>query len=483
MKRQGLILFLVCLFFGAGIAGSAAVAVEAPEGVETNLERGDFSENEYVSLKTVLIDSWWNSSEEGERPIASVLLDYRDPDYEDEPPEKVTIAFGVRDARKTGFISEIMGGVVSASGPFVFKWDMLDENGDKVPDGMYQVVMNITGEHYGDLLRGAVFPLYVTSGGPTLADEGISSRRATLEFGGAPEVRFTMSTIAAVAIAEFDGDGNEIGGGEMVMGPGKNTLKSDLTDKDSKPLKPGKYATRVTLSNPFGPDKEFTVRYTLEEAPPLELSISMKAPAELQVDEKTVIPYTVTINQNARVTLQHLSDGGAKNFIGNSGGKNPEFLLGKGTHEATWNRRPDAKSTSHYTKGSHWIRITAVTLAGERKAVDTHKVTLSAKPEAPRRPPAITLDLTPDHVVIGGRMQTKINYSLDLDARVRLALYDSASGKLLKDLVYGSAKKGKYSMDLGVGNLDEGNYRIELTVQNNHGTRKLTRILSIGWRR
>lgn len=483
MKRQGLILFLVCLFFGAGIAGSAAVAVEAPEGVETNLERGDFSENEYVSLKTVLIDSWWNSSEEGERPIASVLLDYRDPDYEDEPPEKVTIAFGVRDARKTGFISEIMGGVVSASGPFVFKWDMLDESGNKVPDGMYQVVMNITGEHYGDLVRGAVFPLYVTSGGPTLKDEGISSRRAVLEYGGAPEIRFTTSNINMVTVVDSDGDGNEFNTWESVMGPGTHTLKSDLTDKDSRPLKPGKYASRVTVSNPFGPEKEFIVRYTLDEPEPLEVSIALKAPAELQVDEKTAIPYTVTINQAARVTLEHLSDGGAKNYIGKSNEKKPDFLLAKGTHEASWNRRAGADGKAHYNKGSHWIRITAVSLAGEKKAADTRKVTLSAKPETPRRAPNVTLELSPDHVVIGGRMQTQIVYSLDLDAHVRLALYDSGSGKLLKDLVYGTAKKGKYSMDLGVGNLDEGNYRIELTARNNHGSRQSKKILSVGWRR
>lgn len=483
MRCPSIAKLLVCLFLAAGFACPTAMAVEIPEGLETNLESGDFSENEYVALKTVLVDSWWNSEQEEEKGIVALLLDYREPDYEDEPRERITIAFGVRDPKQKKFISKVMGGVVEASGPFVFKWDMRDEDGNKVPDGIYQVLMNITGEHYGDLVKAAIFPLYVTSGGPTLKDEGISSRRATLEFGGAPEIRFTTSNINMVTVVDFDDDGNEFNTWESVIGPGNHTLKSDLMNKDSGPLKPGKYGSRVTVDNPFGPEKEFVVRYTLDEPEPLEVSIKMKAPNQLQVDESTAIPYTVTINQNANVTLQHLSDGGAKHFIGKSNTKKPEFLLAKGTHEATWNRRPSADSTSHYNKGSHWLRITATSLTGEKKVVDTHKVTLSAKPEVPRRPPNITLELSPDHVVIGGRMQTQILYSLDMDARVRLALYDSSSGKLLKDLVYRNAKKGRYSMDLGVGNLDEGNYRIELTVQNNYGTRQLKKILSVGWRR
>lgn len=484
MPQLRVSLLAALLIMAAGVfAPLTAPAVEIPEGVETNLTAGDFGENEYVGLTKVVVEPWWNSGDDGERKIVEALLDYRKPDYEDEPPEKVSISFGVWDSKKKGLVSKVMGGTVQSSGPFEFKWNLRDENGDKLPDGIYRVVMNIKGEHYGDLLRNAGFPLYVTSGGPTLADEGISSRQGVLEYGGAPEIRFSTANINAVTAVDYDSEDNEFNRWESVFGPGKHTLKSDLTGKNSNALEPGKYSTKVTVANPFGPEKEFIVRYTLKEPEPLEVSIALGAGGKVQVDEKTTIPYTVTLNQNAMVTLQHLSDGGAKHYIGKSTAEKPEFLLAKGTHKTQWNRRPSSGGSAHYNKGNHWLRVTATSLTGEKKVADTGKVTLEAKPQTPKRPPNITLELDPDYVVMGGRMQTTITYSLDMDAKVRIALYDSSSGKLLKDIVYRQTKRGRYSVDLGVGNLDQGNYRIAMTAQNNFGKRESAKILSLGWRR
>lgn len=483
MKRRYSMMWAAWVSLAAIVCGATSQAVEIPDGIEANLQMGDFKDNEYVDLKTVYVEPWLDSEEDGEQTLVTVELDYQPPDYDDEPPEVVSIAFGVWDSKKKDLITKAMGGAVKSSGPFEFKWDLLDEDGNKVPDGIYRVVMNITGEHYGDLLRNAAFPIYITSGAPTLEGGAISSRQGVLEYGGAPEIRFATTNINNVAAITYDSDENEIGRWEDVLGPGKHMLKSDLKDNDSNPLTPGKYATRVVLSNPFGPDQDFIVRFTLHEPEPLELSVKMNAGKEMLVDEKTTIPFNVTVNQNAYVTIEHLSDGGAKNYIGKSNAEKPAFLLAKGSHDAQWNRRPTPDSTSHYTKGTHWIRVTAATLTGEKMVVDTHKITLQAKPQAPKRAPEITLTLSPDYVVIGGRMRTTIEYSLDLDARVRLALYDSSSGQLLKDLVYKNTKKGRYSMDLGVSNLEEGNYKIVLRVQNNHGHRELSRILSVGWRR
>ncbi len=483
MTRMKTFLFAAICFLAVGTPRPVALAVDVPEGIESNLATGNFGDNEYVGLKKVVVESWWNSEDDGERNIVEVLLDYRNPDHEDEPPEKVSIVFGVWDSKKKTLVSKAMGGSVKSSGPFEFTWDMRDEHGEKVPDGIYRVVMNITGEHYGDLLKDAGFPLYITSGGPTLTDEGISARQCVLEYGGAPEIRFTTANINTIVAVDYDDEDNELKRWESVFGAGNHTLKSDLKDKNSQALKPGKYAAKITVSNPFGPEKEFIVRYTLKEPEPLELSVAMGVKGEALVDEKTTIPYTVALNQNAMVTLQHLSEGGAKHYIGKSTPNAPEFLLAKGTHKTDWNRRPEPGSSSHYAKGTHWIRVTATSLTGEKKVVDSGKVSLKAKPQTPKRAPAITLELTPDYVVIGGRMQTTINYSLDMDANVRIALYDSSSGKLLKDIIYRQMKKGRYSTDLGVGNLDEGNYKIVMRAQNNYGKREASKILSLGWRR
>lgn len=482
MNRLSAFLFVACLFSAIAPAHRSASAVEIPDGIETNLQMGDFGENEYIGLETVLVEPWWNSQEEGERTLVEVELDYQEPDYEDEPMEKISIAFGVWDSKKKALITKAMGGSVQSSGPFEFKWDMRDQNGEKVPDGIYRVVMNITGEHYGDLLRNAGFPLYITSGGPTLENEGISTRQAVLEYDGAPVIKFTTTNINTVTAVDFDEDDNELGSWERVLGPDNHTLKSDLKDKDSEPFKPGKYGTRVTVSNPFGEAKEFVVRYTLREPDPLEASIELGADGQVMVDENTTIPYTITLNQNAYVILQHLSEGGANHYIGVSTAEKPAVLAAKGTYTNKWNRRPSADSNSHYTKGTHWLRITATSLTGEEVVAETGKVTLAAKPKEERRAPGIDLKLSPDHVVIGGRMQTTVTYSLDMDAHVRVALYHSGSNTAIKDLAYKQAKKGTYSIDLAIDSLEVGNYEIVFTATHRNGNRRISKILSVGWK-
>jgi hypothetical protein len=168
---------------------SAAGAVDVPPGIESNLILGEFADNKYVTLEKATSAAWVDKSAGEATELVEVRLAFREPDDPD-PAEKISIAFVALDQNMDKKISKIMGGTVRSSGRVAFAWDMLDAEGKPLADGVYKALMNITGDHHGDLLRAAVFPLYLTIGAPKADNAVISSREATLEYDGAPTLFF-----------------------------------------------------------------------------------------------------------------------------------------------------------------------------------------------------------------------------------------------------------------------------------------------------
>ena len=189
------------LIFSSATA-AAVRAVEIPDGVETNCSRGEFGQNKYVDLKLAMVEEWLDASGDGELPVAAVGLEFRKPTGGDQP-EKVETAFMVIDSNFDQ-ISPVIGGGVRSGGVAVFKWNGKERNGEKVKDGAYRVLMNITGERYGDLLRGAIFPLNLVTEPPVATNPEISPGTAALEYGGAPVLTFSTTGFGIAEVVESD---------------------------------------------------------------------------------------------------------------------------------------------------------------------------------------------------------------------------------------------------------------------------------------
>ena len=474
----------------------AARAVEIPEGVNANCVKGEFGENQYVDIRMALVEEWLDVREGGELPLAAVDLMFRKPQGGD-PPEKIETAFMITDG-KYHQISPILGGGVRESGMAVFKWDGRDREGKPAPDGAYKVVMNIKGERYGALLEGGVFPLNIVSAAPTVSEPRTSSRKAVLEHGGAPEFTFSSTGVGMAALVDLDADGNEVTRWEGMMPPGKHTLKSDLLDKDRQPLKPGKYTTRAVIVNPLGESEALDFEYELAAPPPLKAGVKLAAPAKLQVKGEDAIPFTVTLNQAAYVTLQHVGENGKTDFIGGSVSGEPAVLLPKGIHEYVWHRI-DTDEFERYETGTHWIRAIVKPFIGDAENIDSNRVALSPAPKPPERKkqaparqkaqpkrgiPNLKLSLEPDHVIIGGRMFVKVRYSFDQDSMIRVTVYDKR-GRVVRKLVDSGSDhigKGAYWKELNVEDYDYGSYKIVFEAINFYGERSASARLSVGWR-
>ncbi|MDR1533875.1 MAG: hypothetical protein LBU64_02060 [Planctomycetota bacterium] len=479
------------------LLASAAGAVEIPEGVQTNCARGEFGENQYVDLRLALVEEWLDVSGGGETAVAAVELEFRELQGGDRP-EKIETAFMVMDGEYNQ-ISPVLGGGVRDSGMAVFKWNGRDREGGPVPDGAYKVLMNIKGERYGSLLEGAVFPLNVVSAAPAVSEPRISSRKAVLEYGGAPTFTFVSAGVGMAILVDLDADGNEVSRWEGLMPPGKHTLESDLLNKDGKPYKPGKYLTRAVVANPLGESEALDFEYELAGPPPLEAAVTLKAPGSLAVKGDEAIPFIVTLNQPAYVELRHVGADGKTDLIGGSVSDEPAVLLGRGTHEYLWHRVDTAKF-EFYETGTHWVRAAVKTLAGDEAILDSNRVALSPapkppEPRTPARPPAkpqpkrgipnLKLTLAPEHVVIGGgRMIVKISYSLDQDSMIKVRIYDKR-GKLVRTAVDSRNEhvgKGSYWKEIDVENYDYGSYKVVFEAINFHGERAASKHFSVGWR-
>ena len=476
---------------------AAVRAVEVPDGVETNCVRGEFGENKYVDLKLAIVEEWLDVSDGGEFPVAAVGLEFREPTSGDQP-EKIETAFMVIDS---GFnqISPVIGGGVRSGGAVVFKWNGNDQNGEKVKDGAYRVLMNIKGERYGDLLHGAIFPLNVVTAPPVASNPVISSRKATLEYGGAPDLTFSTTGIGIAEVVESDADGNEASRWEGLVPSGTHTLQSDLTDANGDPFKPGEYTTRVVVRNTLGESDTLNFEYELIAPPPLKAGVKLGAPASLKVKDGDVVPFAVTLNQPAYVELRHVSDNGKIDFVGESVAGEEAVLLPKGTSEFVW-RRVDTDKFEFYETGTHWINAIVRSLSGEEIKIDSNRVALAPvpKPPAPKKNaspfpasqpkrgiPNLKLTLSPEHVVIGGgRMSVKASYSLDQDSMITLRVYDKR-GKLVKIMVNSRNEhidKGSYRKELDVEDFDYGTYKIVLEAINFYGKRTASKSFSVGWR-
>jgi hypothetical protein len=388
---------------------------------------------------------------------------------------------------------------VRSGGVAVFKWNGNDQNGEKVKDGAYRVLMNIKGERYGNLLLGGIFPLNLVTAPPIATNPVISSRKATLEYGGAPALTFSTVGIGVAEVVESDADGNEMSRWEGLVPSGKHTLQSNLTDTNGAPFKPGEYTTRVIVRNGLGESETLSFEYELIAPQPLKAGVKLGAPASLKVKAGDVVPFAVTLNQPAYVELRHMADNGNIDFVGESGAGKEAVLLPKGTSEFVW-RRVDTDKFEFYETGTHWINAVVRSLSGEEIKVDSDRVALSPapKPPAPKKNaspspaskpkrgiPNLKLTLKPDHVVIGGGlMVVKASYSLDQDSMITLRVYDKR-GKLVKTMVNSRNEhvdKGSYWKELDVEDFDYGAYKIVLEAINFYGKRTASKSFSVGWR-
>ena len=488
-------MFAIIIF--SSVMAAAARAVEVPDGVETNCARGEFGKNKYVDLKLAVVEEWLDASGGGEIPVAAVDLEFREPTGGDQP-EKIETAFMVIDS-DFNQLSPVIGGGVRSGGTVVFKWNGNDQNGEKVKDGAYRVLMNIKGERYGNLLLGAVFPLNVATAPPVAENPAISSRKATLEYGGAPALTFSTTGIGIAEVVESDAEGNAVSRWEGLVPSGKHTLRSDLTDANGAPFKPGEYTTRVVVRNALGESETLTFEYELIAPQPLKAGVKLNAPANLEVRDGDVVPFAVTLNQPAYVELRHVADNGKIDFVGESVAGEEAILLPKGTSEFVW-RRVDTDKFEFYETGAHWINAVVRSLSGEKIAIDSNRVALAPapKPPAPKKSaspspasqpkrgvPNLKLTLTPEHVVIGGgRMIVKASYSFDQDSMMTLRVYDKR-GKLVKTLVNSRNEhidKGSYGKELDVEDFDYGAYKIVLEAINFYGKRTASKSFSVGWR-
>lgn len=497
MKKRILGLACAALLL-MGLATSPARSVEIPDGIETNCQRGEFGQNKYANLKLAMVEEWLDASEEGELPVAAVELEFREPEGGDQP-EKVETAFMVMDS-KFNQISPVLGGGVRDSGMVVFKWDAKDKEGRRVKDGAYKVLMNIKGERHGELLMGAIFPLNLVSAPPAVSDAAISTRKAVLEYGGAPALTFTSTGFGLAMITDTDAEGNEVSHWEGPMPQGKHTLRSDLMDKDDKPFEPGQYTTRIVIKNTLGESEALTFEYELAAPPPLEAAVKLNAPANLKVKGDEAVPFTVTLNQPAYVELRHVADNGKIDFIGKSVEGRPSTLYPKGTHEFTW-LRIDTEEFERYETGTHWVQATIRTLAGGEDTIESNRVSLAPAPKPPEQKPRpqktpvkqeakrgipnLKLSFEPEHVVIGGgRMVVKVRYSLDQDSMIKLTVYDKR-GRVVKKLIDSQnehIKKGSYWKELDVEDFDYGAYKVVFEAVNFYGERNASGHFSVGWR-
>ena len=496
MEKKGLSLVWELVILSVLLAPSAG-AVEIPEGVQTNCARGQFGENQYVDLRMALVEEWLDLNGGGETAVAAVGLEFRKLQCGDHP-EKVETAFMVVDGKYTQ-ISPVLGGGVRDSGTAVFKWDGRDREGKLVPDGMYKVLMNIKGERYGSLLEGGVFPLNIVSSAPTVSEPRISSRKAVLEYGGAPTFTFVTTGVGVALLVDLDDGGNEVSRWEGMIPPGKHTLKPDLLDKNGQPYKPGKYVTRAVVANPLGESEALDFEYELASPPPLEAAVRLAAPASLKVKGEEAVPFTVTLNQPAYVELRHVGEDGKTDLIGDSVSGEPAVLLEEGTHKYLWHR-VDMTNFEFYETGTHWIRATVKPLAGDEMTMNSNRVALSPAPKPPepktrtqpsakaqpkRGIPNLKLAMTPEHVVIGGgRMVVKLSYSFDQDSMIKVLVYDKR-GKLVRTAVDSKSehvKKGSYWKEIDVEDYDYGAYKVVFEAINFYGRRAVSNHFSVGWR-
>lgn len=466
----------------------SAKAVEIPDGVDSNCVLGLFGANKYVQLHRAIAQTWVENIPGEEQDLVGVVLDIDNPDDGDKP-EEISVSFTVFGPDMKKQYSPALGGAFSGSGGVVLRWNLLDENEKPLKDGQYNILLSVSGKHYGDLLKNAIFPLYLVSAAPTVAGQRISAKEAAIEFGGAPTLHYTSTGYGIAAVVDYNESGEEIHRWEGPTGPGAHKLQSDLLDKDGNALPPGKYTTRIVVINILGESETLEFDYALAEPPPLELDVRMDVQSPVKVSDEAPLAFSVTINQNAALLVEHIADDGTSQHISKGAKDNPAVPHAKGTHEIKWNgKRTDGAAP--VAAATHRIRVTATSLTGEKKIVETpgfamapatqgrtaknrERVQKQKQAEVKRAVPNVTLKTSHDRLRPGGRMQTKITYRSDQDCMVRMGLYDK-NGVLVKTLVDSGSKrvdKGSHSHLLDMKGLNDGKYRIVLQAHNNHGSR------------
>ncbi|MDL2313679.1 DUF1036 domain-containing protein [Desulfovibrio sp. OttesenSCG-928-C14] len=103
--------------------------------------------------------------------------------------------------------------------------------------------------------------------------------------------------------------------------------------------------------------------------------------------------------------------------------------------------------------------------------------------------PQVSMSLSPDELLIGGRMSTDINFTLDRDCFVTITLYDE-DGRLVERILHNpgntlgaSLKKGSHSRSFRARDLDYGDYSVVLEAQRNFKKTKVSKRLSVILRR
>lgn len=482
-KRPALLLAILPLF----CLSLSARAVEIPADTTSNCVQGVFGKNAYVALKEASVPDWPDVKGRDKIDLITATFDFRE--ISGGPAEKIAVVFSITDHTGETQITSPMKGLASSSGTLRLQWNLRDRSGRRVDDGVYRVKVDIFGQHHGNLLTNAMFPLYIATEKPELSEPKISPSNAVQEYGGGPVVGFTLNTTCKVIISELNDQGREIDRSEPVFGIGKQSVRSDMKDKKGELMEPGDYMVKISAENQFGASETFVYRYSITEPPDLRLGVTLDRIGKLQAKDDLSTPFTITLNQPAYVTVEHVDDSGLGDYIGKSTDARPAVFYPKGKHKLAW-RRINREDNTRYTSGSHHIRATAVSMSGEEAAAETDPIKLDAGPTklktsssknepqlmeqlAIRKRPSISVAITPETLPLGDEMATEISYALNRKAHVVLTLREDK--KVLETLLDTRVKKeesggemiepGVYTLPFNAAKLGMGNYRLVMEAE------------------
>lgn len=480
---------LYCAILSLVLVALAAPAVEIPAGVAANCIQGVFGQNAFVTLKEITVPDWPEVRGRDKIDLITATFDFRD--TADAPAEKVAVVFSITDQSGETQITNPMKGLASSSGTLRLQWNLRNRAGAMVNDGVYRVKVDVFAQHHGNLLTNAVFPLYIATAEPKLSEPKISPSKTPLQFGSGTVIGFSLNTTAKVTISELNGQGRELDRSEPIFGPGKQNIRSDMKDRNGDLMDPGNYMVKISAENKFGSSETYVYKYEITEPPSLELGLTVDRVTKLQARDDAT-PFTITLNQPAYVTVEHIDENGESDYIAKSTPARPAVLYTKGKHKLVW-RRLNLEENTRYTSGTHYLRATAVSMMGEEDAVDSDPIKLDAAPArlkagsgsgsgskggeplmeqiAIRKRPSVSVAMVPETIFLGKDMKAEIAYSLNRKGHVALSLRE---GDTVLETIFDTRLKkdggemvdpGVYTLPFNAAKLGMGTYRLVLEVE------------------
>lgn len=461
----------------AALAAVTARAGQSPDDIKANWNSATLGDNQFVRLKEVVSDDWPSIKEGAENCILfTVDLEFIDAGSENAE-ELVTVGFGIIDS-EGAMLTPFKMDTITKTGKYVFRWDLNGNDGKRLPDGIYRLLVVMSGKKHGAILREGIFPANLASKAPTLSNGVIYDADAVLEIGGAPTLTFTVDALSLLSYYVINADDKEVRKMTSVYEPGDYELNAVLTTKDGVPIPPGKYRILLVAQNRAGTSNSIIFEYALTKPPPLEASAWLLGDGRLKFQDGEYTNFMIKLNQNATAVIEHIHTAGGTSYVYPSSPEKPKVTLGKGEQKLYWSPQSDGGAAA--LDGEHYFRITAENLYGEKAVAETNTLVVY-RPEK-KRP---TLTLEPAELLYGGPMASRITITVpENSSLVALTLHDG-NGRQLRKIYPDDYREsvrvnaGTYRYNLNAADLDTGNYTVRLIVDGE----RLEEMLSIYWRR